>query len=131
MQNRLGSREIALEEQRRGRKDVADVVEAVADVVAGKISSGLKIDADQIADRVVVFDAVQAADGHTADIGGLRAIKIREDAFDGLNDGFDIGGGRTFPLHGRHFASAEHVQDVVPDFAILLDRQVVGVIAEG
>ena len=44
------------------REHVADVVEAVADVVAGKVGGGLEIDADQVADRVVVFGAVEPAD---------------------------------------------------------------------
>ena len=130
-QDRLGGGQVLLEEQRRRGEHVADVVEAVADVVGGEIGGGLEIDADQVADRVVVFGPVEAADGDAADVGRFRAIEIGQDAFDRLDDRFDARRrAAAWRSDRRHFAGAEHVQDVVPDFAVLLDREIVGVLVE-
>ena len=51
--------EIPFHKHRRDGEHVANIVKPVADIVAREIRSGLKIDAHQIADRVVVFHAVQ------------------------------------------------------------------------
>ena len=71
-----------LEQERRDREHVADVVEAVADVVGGEIGGRLRIDADQVADRVVVLGAVEPADGDAAEVRRLAAVELGEDAFD-------------------------------------------------
>ena len=47
----LGRRQVLLHQRRRDRQDVADVVEAVAEVVGRKIVGGAEIDAEQIANR--------------------------------------------------------------------------------
>src|SRR5262249_9703210 len=59
----LGGGEVLLHEQRRQRQHVGDVVEAVADVVGGEVLGGVEIYADEVADGVVVFGAVEPANG--------------------------------------------------------------------
>jgi hypothetical protein len=55
-------------QRRRQRQHVGDVVEAIAGVVLREIVGGPQIHAEQIANRVVVFRAVQPARGHAAGI---------------------------------------------------------------
>ena len=56
----VGRGEVIFHQERGERQDVADVVEPIADVVGGKSSAG-GIDAQQIANRVVVLGAVEAS----------------------------------------------------------------------
>src|SRR5205807_1539305 len=72
--NALGGGEVLLHQERRHGEDVADVVEAVADVVGGEVVGGLEIDGQEVADGVVVLGAVEAADGDAAGIAALGAI---------------------------------------------------------
>ena len=51
------------------REDVADVVEAVADVVGREVVGRAEVEADQVADRVVVLGPIEPADRHAARVG--------------------------------------------------------------
>ena len=53
-------RQIALEQQRRGRQDLGDVVESEIAAVARQQRRDVRFDAEQVADRVRVLGAVQA-----------------------------------------------------------------------
>ena len=64
--------EILLHEQRRERERVGHVVEAVAGVVRRKLVGGAGLDAEDVANGVVVFRAVQAAQRDVAGVGPLR-----------------------------------------------------------
>ena len=66
----LGGGEVLFHQDGREREDVADVVEAVAGVVGGEIGGGLEVDGEEIADGVVVFEAIEAAGGDAAGVGG-------------------------------------------------------------
>ena len=66
VEDRLGGGQVLLQQQRRERQHVADVVEAVADVVVGEVGGGLEVDADEVADRVVVLGPVEPADRDAA-----------------------------------------------------------------
>src|SRR5262249_34231066 len=46
VENGVGGDEISLQQQRRQRQHIADVVEAVADIVGGEIGGRLEVDAD-------------------------------------------------------------------------------------
>ena len=61
--------EVLLHQHRRDRQHVADVVEAVAEIVGGKVLLGAEFDAQQIADGVGVFGAIQAAGRDAAGVG--------------------------------------------------------------
>ena len=80
-------------QHRRERQHVADVVEAVADVVGGEVLGGLEIDADEVADGVVVLGAVEPADGDAAGVGLGVAVGPVEDGRRPAGEGLDLGGG--------------------------------------
>ena len=61
-----------LHPHRRERLHVADRVETVTNVVGGEGGSRIEIDAHQIADRVLVLGAIEAANGDAARIEILR-----------------------------------------------------------
>src|SRR4029077_11297486 len=63
---------VLLRQERREGENVADVVEAVADVVRREFLISVEIDAEKIADGVAVFDAVEAAQSHAARVRILR-----------------------------------------------------------
>ena len=65
----LGRGDVLLHQRGRERQHVADVVEAVAGVVLGKVVGRPDVHAEQVPDRVVVFGAIEAASRHTARIG--------------------------------------------------------------
>ena len=88
----------ALEEDRRHREDIADVVKPVADVIAGKVGGHPDIDAEQVADGVVVFRPVEAAERHPAGPLPQRAIG-------GEGRVADPGDERLSLLLGRHGAA--------------------------
>ena len=58
----LGGGQVFFHEDRRHAKDVADVVKPIANIVGRKVISRMKVDADQVANRIVIFSAIQPAD---------------------------------------------------------------------
>src|SRR6266498_3966470 len=102
----------------------------MADVVGGEVFGGLEIDSHQIADRVVVLDAVEPSDRHPTRIGDRGAIGFvhdRADAFQKPGD-FSIGGSRA--LGGWHLSLVHHLQRLLPDLAIFEQRRFVVVDVE-
>ena len=61
----------------------------MADVVGGEVVGRLEIDADEVADGVVVFGAVEAADGDAARIGFGVAVGLIPGEVDGLRQRLD------------------------------------------
>ena len=66
-------------------KHLADIVEAVADVVGRETRRPVQIDADQVADRVIVLSAIQPAErdvagGHSRSF--VVAARSRHDDFE-------------------------------------------------
>ena len=116
----LGRRvKILLHQQRRQRQHVADVVEAIADVVGGKIVGGLELDGQQIANRVGILGPVEPPQRHVARIDSR--VKIGR-----FEHGLDRGdGAATFCFRGllgifrRHELLAEHAQGPLPGGVIL------------
>src|SRR4051794_21294117 len=72
--NALGGGEVLLHQERRHAEHVADVVEAVTDVIGWEVVGWLKIDPDEIADSIVVLGAVEAMDGDTARVAAFGAV---------------------------------------------------------
>ena len=114
-------REVALEKHRRQREHVADVVEAVAGIVRREIVCRTEVHADEIADGVVVFRAVEAADGHAARIGPGR-IDGENRTIDPRHDFLPLVERRLLLIVRRHLPGAQCFEDVLPRFLILHHR---------
>jgi hypothetical protein len=78
----------------------------------------MQVDAEQIAEGVVVLGAIQAACRDTTGLGFDGSILTRELSLNEGNDGVGIGGGRLGNAGRRHFASFEFLESALPDFAI-------------
>ena len=113
----LRRRQIAIEQRRRQGADV-DVVEPVARIVGRQHRRGVDVEREQIADRVLIFSAIQAMEGVVATRigrGRRRAIERR------LEIGLErlIGrlvGPRTARTGRRHRARANPADDFFPAF---------------
>ena len=62
--HRLGGGQVHLHQDRRDREHVADVVESIADIVGREVIGRAEVEADQVADRVVVLGAIEPPDRH-------------------------------------------------------------------
>src|SRR5205823_1421357 len=60
LDDRLGRGQVLFHEQRRQRQHIADVIEAVPNVVGGEILGRLEVERQQIADRVVILGPVES-----------------------------------------------------------------------
>ena len=118
----LGGGEVLLGQQRRHRQHVADVVEAVAGVVGGEIVGRLEVDADQVADRVVVFVAVEPADRDAAGVARAGAVAVSEGVLDPRQSASrrPPAAAAARSSGGMSFAVMA-VGDVLPDFSLVLD----------
>ena len=128
----LGRGEILFDEQRRDGEDVADVVEAMADIVGWKIFGGSEFDTEQIANRIVVFDAVESADGDSARIerGGVVAIECKEHAFQMAHDVLAVARGQARSVGWRHRTGLDGGQDGFPGGSVGGKRRVIPVAAQ-
>ena len=119
-QNLVRGGGVFLEQDRREGEDVADVVEAVAGIVGGKIIGGLELHADEVADAVVVFGAVEAADGDAARV-GIGAVGVEDFALDPGGEEVAFGLRGLGFVRRRHLAAAEVRHHFFPRLAILAD----------
>jgi hypothetical protein len=118
----FGRGEVAFHEDRRHREDVADVVEAVADVVGGEVFRRVGVETvEEVADRVIVFDAIQPTHGDAAGIGSGVAIVVCEDFSHGRCELLSLGGRRLRAIIGRHRLRLDHLDEVLPRFALAED----------
>ena len=115
-------RQVLLHQHRRQRQHVRDVVEPVAGIVLREVVGRTHLDAEQIANRVVVFVAVETPRRHPARIG-------RRDAVDSGELTLEPRGNRLAPrflrlllLERRHLAAAQHADDVFPVIALADQR---------
>ena len=109
--------EIALEQRRRHREHVADIVEAVADVVRRQEVDGVDIDGKYIADRVGVFRPVQAMERRAPRIGPRVGdpVALALDRLDQHVIGRVVGPRRA---GWRHLAAAQLAQNLFPGRAV-------------
>ena len=108
-----GRSQIFFEQHRRQREHVPDIVKAVARVVGGEFRLGVKIDSQQIKNRVAVFDPVQPPNGDTARI-GVFGIDAKRVILDPVFQPLLLFGGRPRFFGGRHDAGPGVFQGVQP-----------------
>ena len=100
-----------LKVDRRERQHIADIIEAVARVVGWEVDGEVTVDVAKVANGVVVFRPVEAADRHLAGVHFRLGDRLTEQAFDLALQGFDLGlGGTRLAFGGRHFAG-DHLGD--------------------
>ena len=114
-----GGGQVLFHQDGRERKHVADVVETVAGVIGGEIRGGLEVHTHQVANGVVVFDAIEAARSDAAWVGLHFAVEARELRAKPLRDLLDLLGRGHGEALGRHLAGAQFLHDFFPDVAIL------------
>ena len=110
----LGGGDVAVEE---GGREIADgdVVEAVARFVIGEEVGGVELDGEQVADRVLVLGAVEAAEGGGAAGVGAGAgggVEVRGEGGDDALVSCFIGPGLA--VRG-HLAVVEFAEDLFPE----------------
>ena len=118
----LGGQQVPLHQHRRHREHVADVVEPVARVVLRKVVGRTEVDAEQIADGVVVFGAVQPPDRHPARIGHGRPVNALEFEVDPARHGGQRVGMRSRIVFRRHLAGADLGERLLPQVRVARDR---------
>ena len=113
-------------QQRRERENVADVVEAVPGVVGGKVVGSTKVDAQKVADRIVVFGAVEAAGGDAARVGCevlFRHPQMPLNPIDDRSDGCRV---RTRNARRRHLSPAKLFPNFLKYVSALQRRRGIG-----
>ena len=113
--------EILLQQHRRHRKHIADVVEAVAGIIRREIRRRLEIHAHQVADGVVVFHAIEPANRDAAGIGVL-AVHREECVFDKLREALALGERRLLARRWRHLTLADVREHLFPSLPVLVQR---------
>ena len=128
-QDLLRGCQIFFQQHRGQRQHVADVVKAVTGIVGGKIIRRLEVDAHQVANGIVVFGAVQPANGDAA---GVGMVAVAFEDF-GLNPGGDqlafLGCRLRFFLR-RHLVRLEVLDHLGEGFAVAQHRRLVSVNAQ-
>lgn len=110
----LGRGHVALHEGGGDRKDVADVIEAIACVVLGEVVGGAQVDTQEIAHRVVVLGAVQAPRRDAARIGRGLFVGPRQSRLDPFGDGLHLSFGEDGESRGRHHTRLHLRDDLLP-----------------
>ena len=115
--NRLRRLHVLFHQQRRDRQHVAVVVEAVSRVVHGELIGRPRRHAEQVADGVVVFDAVEAPRGDASrDRFGLRRRGGETGQFlDPVDDSGALGIRQRLRRRRRHRSGRHLVEHVLPD----------------
>ena len=116
-----GSVEIFFEEQGGDRQDIAVVVEAMPGVVGGEFEVDVELNAEEVADSVLIFDPVEPADGDMAGVGIFR-IDAEGVVFDPGFEPSKLLGGRTRLIRRRHDPRPEILQNRVPNLGSLASR---------
>ena len=115
-------RQVLLHQHRRQRQHVGDVVEPVAGVVLREVVGGTHLDAEQIANRVVVFVAVETAGGHTTRIRRRHAVDAGELTLEPGGNRLALRFLGLLFLERRHLAAPQHADDVFPMIALADQR---------
>ncbi len=66
---------VLFEQERRDREHVADIVEAITGVVGRKLFLRLEVEPRQVANRVAIFDTIEAANRYTTRGRGLSGSR--------------------------------------------------------
>ena len=106
--------EIALGQERRQLQDPGDVVEAVAHFVGRQQRRRVDLESQQIADRILVFGAIQAMERLGAARIGIGLSGEIERRLDRCGEFIDRRLRRPADAGGRHQAGAELDDDLLP-----------------
>jgi hypothetical protein len=117
----LGGDQVLVHQQRRDRQNIADVVEAVADVVGREVVGGPQVEAREVTDGVVVLFAVEAAHGHAARV-IYFAVRLRDRRVDPADQEVALGGRRLRHPRRRHVAGADVARHLFPHGAAFENR---------
>ncbi len=123
----VGCEQVPLEEPRRHGQHVGDVVEPVAGVIGRQHRLAVDFEAEQVADRVGVLEAVQPMDRRAARV-GLRAGGLVEGLLERLDEGAVRGRVGPLAAGGRHGARVHLGRDLLPDLGIRADGGQVAVL---
>ncbi len=121
----LGDREVFFEQERGQAEDVADGVEAVADVVEWEQFGPIDADAEEVANGVEIFGTIEAAKGDAswlfdgAIAGGEQGVEVAD-------EGFALGVGGSGLAVGGHDACVDVLDDGLPEAAVGCDGGFVG-----
>ena len=89
-------------------------VEAVTGVILGKIVGRMEVDAQKIANRVVIFGAVEAPRDHPARFGFERPVWRVELALDLVRRHLQFGRAGALLARRRHFPLLHAMQNQLP-----------------
>ena len=92
-----------------------------AGVVGGEFFFGAEVDAEEVADGVGVFVAIQAVRDDAAGVGLHVPVGFIEFGLDVADEGVHLFGGRLGYAFGRHFAGTEFGEDGFPGVAFGLE----------
>ena len=109
--------EIAFEQRGREVAD-GDVVEAVAGIVAGQQRGDVDVERQQIADGVLIFGAIEAAEGVGAAGVGVRSGGPVEGGFELGDERVVSGLVRTRQSGRRHGTDAQPAHHLLPDLRV-------------
>ena len=110
----FGCGEIFFHQDRGEREGITDHVEAIPGIVLRKIVGGPEVNAEQVANGVVVLGTVEAARRHAPRFGfdrRLRAVQFHADPVGGCLQVSSFGPGRAT---GRHFSGHQTPLDGFP-----------------
>lgn len=108
--------QIHFQMERGQGENIADVIESVADIVAGEVATEIAFDEEEVSDDVVIFGSVEAAD---CGIYGL--ILGGEGAGEPLNHAFSVGERGVSAFGGRHDLASNVLNNFVKFFGISSD----------
>ncbi len=111
---------VTLDQHRRKREHVADVVEAVAGIVGGELGAGLDVERQQVANGVAVFGAIQAVNGGTAGI-RMRRGGVVEFAAEPLGESERNLRLRVWQPGGRHLPGIYFTKNLFPGGGVFAD----------
>ena len=113
----LRCRDVFLHQQGRNGKHIADVVEAVPDIVVGKLVGRMNVHAAQVTDGVIVLGPVQAAQGDMAGIVQLAGGRHRGGLYPGRKRIALRFRGRRQAVR-RHVSRTHSLRNSVPRFTL-------------
>ena len=114
------------------RQHITDIVETVARIIGGEVDGEVTFDIAKVADGIVIFRVVEAADGHLTWVDFGLGDRLPEQAFDLPLQLIDLRlGGTRLTFGWRHLAGghlgeqlAPHPLIAVNPVAILMELQV-------
>ena len=125
----LGRGDEALQVDGGERQHIANIVEAVARIIGGEVDGEVPFDVAKVADGVVIFRVVEAANGHLTRIDFGLSDRLPEQAADLLLQLIDLRlGGPRLTFGRRHLAGGHLGEQLAPHPLITVNP--VGILVE-